>query len=1315
MKTLLNRLLVCLAFVLCASHTKADGIYRFQSLTTSDGLSDNYVRCTLVDSRGLLWIGTDTGLDRYDGYEVKPMNRFLNARFALSPVEDMQEDAEGKVWVFIGRSYVIYNPDSHTFSEDAAESLRQKGIHVDGVFIVKVDEEGALWVLQNGSLSRYDYKKDRHETWTNKRFSVDDVNYPIFSVTSNGMVFGLKDEVWKFERSTGKIERLELPAEMSGNDSMYGSFIDLDRTLWIFSLTGDQLCRYNVGGKNVRQMVHLQGHDSVYATNNAIRNMVDDGKGNIWIATDHHGIYVYNKQNEHIINISRNPERDNTLNSNNVTFLSVDRQGTIWASHFKSGLSAVRPDSRLFATRGTSYGDVTAVFADSKGRVWVGTDGNGLFVEYPDGTSKKTTLPNVAVMSVTEDETGDIWVGTFQNGAFRFHDNNHYEQFCKENGKLPVNNAWFVLSDQNGKVWCASSVNKLMRINIRDGRYDVVKDKNGSDILGNGLCLDGKGNMLVASTYGLVICGLHMNSVERLTTNRSGSQLMAEKMLLKVAYDKKRDLALMIHRFGITIFDIRHDCIYEAGGINEGLKLFPRSIVEDRHGKFWMSTAAGISWLYIKNNADGTLGWDIRNYTEHDGLQTQFYNATSSLVPTTGELLFGGDEGYTVVAPDEIQNCTSSAYVPVVTEVSVGERSLTIVNGIVDLESDDNFVRIDFFPGDLNRAGGIQFAYQIKGVTNGWNYTNENHITLVGLHPGNYQLLLRVSDGGDAQSEVCTLNIHVKAPFYLSTFAYLIYAFLLLAAAYLIWRRIRQEQIRKLHDQKELLERQKIVQITEMKLQFFTNISHDLRTPLTLIMSPIDVIVKKLEDGTQPAELLPQLKNVRKNAQLLYNQVGSLLDFRRLDVGTETLQESVNDISTQIKGICLSFEDYAEERGISLSYTRNVESFMMSYDKVKMSKIVYNLLSNAFKYTESGGKINVDLQCLSNYVEISVADTGISISDSDKEKIFHRFYQVSSDDSMQTGSGIGLHIVKEYVTMHKGTVTVCDNKPKGSVFIVTIPVHNLSHENSSSSVPVSVTEWDPSNIRKTVLVVDDNRDIVEFIKSSLQDTYDVETAEHGEMALSIMAEETIDLVVSDVMMPGVDGFELCKRIKNDINFSHIPVILLTARTTDESMLEGLQLGADDYIAKPFNMDMLALRIKRIMEWSEKSHQKFRKKMDVNPSEITITPLDEQFIQNAIKIVEEKMTDPNFSVVVLAQELCMSRSNLYKKLMAVTGLGPVEFIRTIRVKRGRYLLENSQQQITEVAYAVGYNSLKSFSMNFKAEYGVTPSDFIKSRK
>ena len=1314
MKTVIYRLLVGLTFVLCVSHVKADDIYRFQSLTTRDGLSDNYVRCTLVDSRGLLWIGTDAGLDRYDGYEVKSMNRFLDASLALSPVEELQEDSEGKVWVFIRRSYVIYHPDSHTFS-DAAEILSQKGVHVDGEFMVKVDEEGGLWILQDGSLSRYDSKKDRHETWVNQRFRVDDVNFHLFSVTSNGMVFVLKDGLWRFSRNTGKIERLELPAEMSRNDNMYGSFIDSDRTLWIYSYASDQLCRYNVGGKNVRQMVYLEGHDSGHATNNSIRNMTDDGKGNIWIATDHQGIYVYNKQNEQISNIRRNSDRDNTLNSNNVTFLSVDRQGTIWASHFKSGLSAVRPNSRLFTTKGTTYGDVTAVFADSKGRVWVGTDGNGLFVEHPDGTSQKTTLPNVAVMSVTEDETGAIWVGTFKDGAFQFHDSNRYEQYCKENGKLPVNNAWYVLSDQKGKVWCASSVNKLMRINIRDGHYDVVKDKNGSDILGNGLCLDGKGNMLVASTYGLVICALDNSTVERLTSNRSGSQQMTEKMLLKVAYDKQRDLALMIHRFGITIFDTRHDRIYEAGGINEGLKLFARSIVEDRQGKFWLSTASGISWIHIKNNVDGTLGWDIRNFTEHDGLRTQFYNASSAMVPSTGELLFCGDDGYTVVAPDESENWQSSAYTPVITDVLVGERSLPFVNGTVDLESDDNSVRIEFFPGDLNRAGGIQFAYQIKGVTSGWNYTNENHITLVGLHPGDYQLQLSVSDGGDAQSAECTLNIHVQAPFYLSTFACLLYALLLLCAVCLIWRRIRQEQKRKLHAQKELLERQKIVQITDMKLQFFTNISHDLRTPLTLIMSPIDVIVKKLENGTHPSELLPQLKNVRKNAQLLYNQVGSLLDFRRLDAGTETLQASVNDISTQIKGICLSFEDYAEEREITLTYTGNAESFMMRYDKVKISKIVYNLLSNAFKYTEAGGKITVRLQCFPEHVEISVADTGICIPDSEKEKIFHRFYQVSSDDCTQTGSGVGLHIVNEYVMMHNGTVSVRDNKPKGSVFIVNLPVDNLSHEDSSSSVPVSDAELDFPHVRKTVLVVDDNRDIVEFIKSSLQEDYEVMTAEHGEMALSIMSEKTVDLVVSDVMMPGIDGFELCKRIKSDINTSHIPVILLTARTTEESMLEGLQLGADDYIAKPFNMDLLALRIKKFMEWSEKTHQEFRTKVDVNPSEITITPLDEQFIQNAIKIVEEKMTDTDFSVVVLAQELCMSRSNLYKKLMAITGLGPVEFIRTIRVKRGRYLLENSQMQITEIAYAVGYNSLKSFSMNFKAEYGVTPSEFVKSRK
>ena len=1314
MRTPLFRILVSTAFLLIAFQMKADDIYRFQSLNTSDGLSNNYVRCMLVDSRGVLWIGTETGLDRYDGYEVKTMGRFLDLDIALLPVEEIQEDANGKVWVSIGRTYVIYHQDSHTFS-NAADYLEKIGIRINGIFKVKVDEEGALWVLQNGKLSRYDYKTGRQETWTNSRFSVENINFPLFTATSKNMVFVHKDGIWKFERSTGNMEFLELPAEMRRHDNMYGAFIDSDHSLWIYSFADDKLCRYNVGGKNVRQMVRLNEQESVRPVSNAIRYMMDDGKGNIWIATDHQGIYVYNKQSEQISNIQRNPNRDNSLNSNNVTFLCKDRHGTIWASHFKSGISAIRPNNRLFAAKGTNYGDVIAVFADSKGNVWVGTDGNGLFMETPDGASKKTSLPDVAVMSVTEDENGDIWAGTFKHGVFRLHGTGHHEQFCQENGKLPVNSAWTVLSDKRGKIWCASSVSNLMRIDIKSGQYDVVKDKNAGDILGNGLCLDGKGNMLIATTYGLVICDLGLQKIRRLTSNQSGSQQISEKMLLKVAYDKTRDLALMIHRLGITIFDFKHDRIYEAGGINEGLKLFAKSIQEDRHGKFWLSTAQGISYVSIRETEDGSLSWNIRNYTAHDGIQTLFYNRTSTYVPSTGQLLFGGDKGYTVVDPEECARQQSYAYEPVVTDVSVGERSIPIIDGGVILDSDDNFVRIEFFPGDLNRAGGIQFAYQIKGMTKEWNYTNENHVTLVGLRPGDYQLMLKVNDGGDTKTDVCMLNIHVKAPFYLSKVAYLLYALMICAVGYLIWRRIRQLQIRRLHDQEERLERQKIVQITEMKLQFFTNISHDLRTPLTLIMSPIDLIVKKLENGVKPTALLPQLKNVRKNAQLLYNQVGALLDFRRLDVGTETLQESVNDISNQIKGICLSFEDYANETGISLSYSRNEESFMMRYDKVKMSKIVYNLLSNAFKYTESGGRVEVRLQCFPDHVEIDVADTGKSIPDSEKEKIFHRFYQASSNDNTQTGSGIGLHIVNEYVTMHNGTVTVHDNTPKGSVFVVNIPIQGISHEEPSDLQKTSETDVQSENKLKTVLVVDDNPDIVDFIKSSLQEHYNVMTAENGELALSLMADKSVDLVISDVMMPGIDGFELCKKIKSNINTSHIPVILLTARTTDESILEGLQLGADDYITKPFNMDMLALRVAKFMEWSEKSHQEFRKKMDIKPSEITITPLDEQFIQNAIKIVEDGMADNAFSVEMLATELCMSRSNLYKKLMAITGLGPTEFIRTIRIKRGRYLLETSQLQITEIAYMVGYSSLKSFSMNFKAEFGVTPSEFLRSRK
>ena len=478
-------------------------------------------------------------------------------------------------------------------------------------------------------------------------------------------------------------------------------------------------------------------------------------------------------------------------------------------------------------------------------------------------------------------------------------------------------------------------------------------------------------------------------------------------------------------------------------------------------------------------------------------------------------------------------------------------------------------------------------------------------------------------------------------------------------------------------------------------------------------------MIKKMEEGKTPDNLLAQLKNIGKNAQLLLREVSALLDFRRLDAGGETLNMQRSDIVDHLNSILISFSDYAEERSIHLSFDHVVDSFLMDYDREKINKVIYNLFSNAMKFTPAGGSVSLSLRVEENSVAIAVADTGKGISDNDKPNIFKRFYQSASNDSSQTGSGIGLHIASDYVRLHHGTISVSDNQPVGSIFTITLPIekgvssqvqknHGDKLLDSGQNEPVPAIQHE--NKLKTILIVDDNQDMLSFISSCMKEDYQVHTASDGAAALDILQHEQIDLIVSDVMMPGIDGFELCRRVKTDINLSHIPVILLTARTTDVSRIEGLQLGADDYLTKPFNIEVLRLRVKKFIDWEQDNHRQFRQKMDIEPSEITITPLDEQFIKKAIDLVEKNISDSNFSVETMAAEVGMARTTLYKKLMAITGQGPAEFIRTIRIKRGRALLEASQMQITEIAYAVGFTTVKSFTMNFKSEYGMTPTEF-----
>jgi signal transduction histidine kinase/DNA-binding response OmpR family regulator len=620
----------------------------------------------------------------------------------------------------------------------------------------------------------------------------------------------------------------------------------------------------------------------------------------------------------------------------------------------------------------------------------------------------------------------------------------------------------------------------------------------------------------------------------------------------------------------------------------------------------------------------------------------------------------------------------------------------------------------------------VSYMYRMKGHGENWNKVNGNYIYFNELPSGNYTLEVKAVAPGGWSSEISTVQIVVKPPFWLSIPALILYGLLALGALWLYILKLKKKQKKTMEVQKMEMELAQQYEMEEKKIKFFTNISHDLKTPLSLVIAPLE----KVLSGNIDKSVRTELNMAWKNAKLLLDEITQLLDFRRLDVGSEKLYKSHGDMVSLVQKLVQGFNYFSENRNIHTNLRINVQSLEMDFDENKMRRIINNLLSNAYKYNKEKGTVNVTLgvrhQDGRKMMELQVADTGKGISDEHKEHIFKRFYQ-ESNDGEYIGSGIGLHIVKEYVNMHGGEVTVKDNHPEGSIFVVTIPIDEeqqvkderlmIQEEGAEQRLmdkSENTEKTGQENSRTTILVVEDNFDSRHFLERSLNDDYEILTASNGKEALDIMKDHDVNLVISDVMMPVMNGLELCNRIKTDVNYSHIPVILLTAKSTEDNIMAGLRDGADEYITKPYNLNILKLRIKKILEWTDEVHQRIANGIEIEPSKITVSSVDEELISKAIRLVEENMQDGNFSVSELSSAIGMTRGHLYKKMMAITGKSPVEFIRILKIKRGRSLLEQGKTNISEVAYAVGYSS-KQFSKYFKDEYGCLPSEFLKRNR
>ena len=1318
--------MLCIAQIAVAQFT---GKTAFQTLGIRDGLRSNSVTSLLADSRGYLWIGTTQGLNRYDGHEVKTRfpesgDQQLHEVFNNS-VTSIEEDAEGRIWIECeSGAYYLYNTRTSRFSASAGEVLRSIGIRCDGRYKVKVGDKGALWVLTEDGIYRHNCHTKELKTW---KTHLPSATVNVVVEMSDGLYISAGHALWHFVSSTGELQRETLPEVMQQPVGEHGLLADADGTLWIFSTREEYICRYIVGGRYVREMVSLP-QTAGASQNNAIRDIMDDGRGNIWIATDHKGVFTYNKRTGNITAMQHQRDRLLSLASDNATCLTADRDGIIWVGHLKTGLSYTSDANNIMQAHALQCGDILAMAYDTQGRLWMGTDGDGIYITQTDGSTVKTALPNITVMALLSDGQGGMWAGTYNQGLYHLSDANRWEKIAvpslagEGGGRgFPCAEVWTLASDDKGNIWTSSPIGKTVIFNIEDKNTSVVTTTDGSDIHGNSLRYDGANTMYVASVYGLWSYNLMNGECSVTFGNKKGTQQWMSQMITDVMIDKQQELMMLVHHEGVTVFDMKQDTLYyiqRSGDIVKG-------IARDHDGTYWLCTNSGsVAGITPQRDTNGTLTLHSSFFTPGVDMPQFYFNGDAMTCSLQGEILMGGTEGYMSINPRQLMSVKREDRDLTICEIAVGDSLLNEQTDIVSLKHDAAYLTVKFFSGSLEGVQRMRYAYRLIGQMSDWVTTEHNYVSFHALPPGDYTLQLCVCREDGTMSPPRELRIKVAPPFYRTLPMYIVYGLAVIAIVFLLWRRMRKRQQERTERQRQLMERQKMEQITEMKLQFFTNISHDLRTPLTLIISPIEKLknykierLKTVEEfqSFNSSILQPSLHIIHKNAELLLSEVSTLLDFRRLDAGGETLNLQRGDIIDHLNGILVSFGDYAEERGIRLNFEHDIDSFIMDYDREKINKVIYNLFSNALKFTPSGGSVTLSFHHEHDSVTITVADTGKGIPDSDKPNIFKRFYQSATNDSSQTGSGIGLHIASDYVRLHHGTISVSDNEPAGTVFTVKLethpqplPVKEGSYFTQGQKVSTPLLHREGLGVG--LLIVDDNQDMLSFISSCMKEDYQVHTATDGAAALDILQHEQIDLIISDVMMPGIDGFELCRRVKNDISLSHIPVILLTARTTDVSRIEGLQLGADDYLTKPFNIEVLRLRVKKFIEWEQNNHRQFRQKMNIEPSEITITPLDEQFIKKAIALVEENISDSDFSVETLASAVAMSRSTLYKKLMVITGQGPAEFIRTIRIKRGRALLETSQMQITEIAYAVGFTTVKSFTMNFKAEYGMTPSEF-----
>lgn len=1316
--------------------------YQFKHLEVSDGLSNNSVNTICKDRDGFMWFGTTTGLNRYDGYTFKIYQHAENDPGSLPDnyITDIVEMPDGRFWVNTGRGYVLFDKEQDCFITDVTGFMKnlESGGVPEQVFVdregntcLSVAGEGCYRYKEGGKRLFFSYVE--HSLPEHGVTQIAECSDGLLLIYNTGLLVCLDRATLAIKWKSDEIKKYIL----AGKTIEFSLFVDRDNCIWAYSLMG--IWAYDCGTKSWRTdltAIWSSRPDVI------IHAVAQDIEGRIWVGKDYDGIDVLEKETGKVTSLVAHDDNGRSLPHNTIYDLYADRDGIMWVGTYKKGVSYY--SESIFKFNMYEWGDITCIEQADENRLWLGTNDHGILLwnrstgkAEPFWRDAEGQLPN-PVVSMLKSKDGKLWVGTF-NGGLYCMDGSRVRSYKEGVGNtLASNNVWALVEDDKGRIWIASLGGGLQCLEPVSGTFETYTSSNSALLENNvtSLCwVDNNTLFFGTANQGVGMMDMRTREIKKIQ-GQSGNVKLSNDAVNHV-YKDSRGLVWIATREGLNVYDTRRHVFLDLSSVAEAKGNFIAAITEDQERNMWVSTSRKVIRVTVASDGKGSYLFDSRAYNSEDGLQNCDFNQRSIKTLHNGIIAIGGLYGVNVFAPDHIRYNKMLPNV-MFTGLSLFDEAVKVgqsyggrvliekeLNDVENVEFDykQNIFSVSFASDNYNLPEKTQYMYKLEGFNNDWLTLplGVHNVTFTNLAPGKYVLRVKaINSDGYVGIKEATLGIVVNPPFWMSWWAYLLYAVGLVIVLFLARYRMLKREREKFHLQQIENEVAKNEEINNMKFRFFTNVSHELRTPLTLIISPLEGMLKETTDELQST----RLQLMYRNAQRLLHLVNQLLDFRKGEMSTHQLSLSEGDIISYVHSVCNSFLLMADKKHIQFSFFSGIDTFSMAFDADKVGKIVMNLLSNAFKFTPEGGRVTVMIEHVAgtpDILEIKIADTGIGISDVDKEHIFERFYQAGHKGVEETtGNGIGLSLVRDFVTLHEGEVKVFDNIGMGSVFVIQFPVKHVEtqvqlpeetgmpagDEEDKEMKEEAREEMERKNF-PLLLIVDDNEDFRIFMRYSLELQYRVKLAVNGKEAWEMMQEELPDLVISDVMMPQMDGNELCRLIKQDKRTAHIPVILLTARQNTEAKLEGLQTGADDYVTKPFNMTILVLRIRKLIELS-RYHRVTQGMIDPAPSEIVITSLDEKLIEKAIKYVEDNMSRTELSVEELSRELGMSRVHLYKKLLQITGKTPIEFIRVIRLKRAAQLLRESQLHVSEVAFEVGFNNPKYFSRYFKDEFGVLPS-------